>query len=120
MRLPRLRQQLTKLPLLLSRWPNAKVVALVLVCGTAVLFVPQVAVPIYTLQPKVGFMGHSDKLQLMSNILKHFDSIEVFLHNIFYSKTSLERTFTVRQGECPLKTVVLRFYQEPKTLLTGH
>lgn len=109
MRLPRLRQQLTKLPLLLSRWPNAKVVALVLVCGAAVLFVPQVALPIYTLQPKVGFMGHSDKLQLMSHIMKHFDSIEVFLHYFIYSKTSLERTFTVRKGECPLETVVFMF-----------
>lgn len=76
-RLPRLRQQLTKLPLLLSRWPNAKVVALVLVCCAAVLFVPQVAVAIYTSQPKVGFMGHSNKLQLSSNIMDFFDSLEV-------------------------------------------
>lgn len=54
-------------------------------------------------------MGHSDKLQLMSHIMKHFDSIEVFLHYFIYSKTSLERTFTVRKGECPLETVVFMF-----------
>lgn len=107
MRLPRLRQQLTKLPLLLSRWPNAKVVALVLVCCAAVLFVPQVAVAIYTLQPKVGFMGHSDKLQLSSNIMEFIDSLEVILHYIIYCKTSLERTLALK--ECPLKRVFLMF-----------
>lgn len=107
MRLPRLRQQLTKLPLLLSSWPNAKVVALVLVCCAAVLFVPQVAVAIYTLQPKVGSMRHSDKLQLSSNIMEFFDSLEVILHYIIYSKTSLERTLALK--ECPLKRVFLMF-----------